>query len=961
MNKPSTVQSGTPQTTPPTETQCVTINLNIGVFFDGTNNNAVQSMIALHNRRKQFFKKYNKEIKKRFPENKDLYSIPRSDFEKNPQIGTKHELDNIFGYSKSMNFDIEKSIADANLSEYRYSSAAEKYDGSEIKLIGGITKYFIDDARRERLSRMAGNNAKKLIVLKELASVSTSQGAGYTNVAILNSLYQTTKSDKQLKKEETISVDFYHSIYIEGAGANEEINVAKQIFNMKDSIIGLGFGVDKTGVAQKCRKAIQQVKNIYAIYTTKADVKSVDIKFDIFGFGRGAATARCFTYILNPQNESGHESINKMICGTDSTFLTSGTKKLHSKEVRVLGLYDTVSSIGVLREGASYLIGDKVLKMSEKADLSSGDSIFHDTNVDYFGLYSTDQVNAVLHICALDEFRKNFALVDIRNCTSTKGLEIYIPGCHTDIGGGSALGLDKFKIINCDEIATRGAILYNLYIRTNGLYESIKGMKGVVQDVSVLVGSLSNPAVLPVAYATAKGIIPDIHKTIKGLFSLLNGYESIEAYYIKNGIPVKNKPRLRKSGYSLIESSLKVQKSTTNAVTTLKKNTQFSSAAVKSLSDKKFKGSISTANDLYKIGKDTIMSLRQCKDSLEEFISNIEKSSTTPHSLPKDVRNILEKEKNVWLYEVDLLKESIETFELIFNGHHEDWIIPIEQRRICMYTGIPYDSGVKNNKSKMKKIKPLCVDTLKEMGWLKDDENPETETTWVTGRPTSERIECAKREGKSIVVEKTKVAHFFDRDNIGICKYTKPGYTLIALRAMYAWAKNSKGCKFDEFPVGIYDVPDDISKYYEQIEKVTKENNGRFICPPNANVICPSNKNVKKGLDSVDGYRYLRQNYLHISINQQVIDFADNGIVNGPSFMTFDTGLSSKERDEKLAEKRMANKVKSYNEDNVITRRIYPGVKSTKSTTSILGSAVGGKVFVDAPSKEYWYLDSGVK
>lgn len=957
MFKPATVQATDPKPTPPSNTQCVAITLNIGVFFDGTNNNAVQSMIALHNRRKQFFKKYNKAIKRRFPGKTDLYSIPRSEFEKNPQIGTKHELDNIFGYSESINLDIEKSIADANLSEYRYSSAAEKYDGSELKLIGRIVTFFIDDARREKLSRMAGNDAKKLIFFKELASVSTSQGSGYTNVAILNSLYHTTKSNNQVKKEETNSVDFYHSIYIEGSGANEEINVAKQIINMKNSIVGLGFGVDKTGITQKCRKAIQQVENIIAIYTTKAEVKSIDIKFDIFGFSRGAATARCFTYILNPLDQPDHGRIDKMVCGSDSSFLTKGENKLNNKEVRVLGLYDTVASIGVLREGTSYLIGDKVLKMSEKADLSSGESIFHDTNVDDFGLHSTDQVNAVLHICALDEFRKNFALVDIRNCTSDKGLEIYIPGCHTDIGGGSAFGLDKFKIINCDEIATRGAILYNLYIRINGLYESIKGMQGFIRDISALVGSVSNPALLPVAYATAKGIIPDIHKTINGLFSLLNGYESIEAYYIKNGIPVKSKPRLRNSGYSLIESSFKVQKTITNAASTLEKNAQLSSEAIKSLPGKNFKGSISTANDLFKIGNDTITSLRQCKDSIEEFISNIEKFITTPHSLPQDVGNILDKEKNVWLYEVDLLKESIEIFELIFNGHHEDWIIPIEQRRICMYTGIPYDSGVKNDKSKMKKIKPLCVDTLKEMGWLKDDENPETETTWVTGRPTSERIELAKREGKSIIVEKTKVAHFFDRDNIGICKYTKPGYTLIALRAMYVWAQ-SKGCKFDEFPVGIYEVPDDISKYYEQIKKVTTEKKGRFICPPNANVICPSER---EGLNSVEGYRYLRQNYLHISINQQVIDLADNGIVNGPSFMTFDTGLSSKERDNRLAQKRIANEVRSYNEDNVITRRIYPGVKSSKSATSTLGSAVGGKDFVDAPTKEYWYLDSGVK
>lgn len=954
----STDKSKSPKTTPPSTTQCVTINLNIGIFFDGTNNNAVQSMIALHNRRKQFFKKYKKKIQERFPKSKDLYSIPRSGFEKKPQIGTKDELDNIFGYSKSINLDVEKSIADANLSEYRYSSSAEKYDGSQLKLIGNITSFFIDDARREKLSRMAGNEPQKWIIFNDLASFSTSQGAGYTNIAILNSLYQTTKNESDNEKQSD-NVNFYYSIYIEGSGANEEISVMKQLYDIKDSIVGLAFGVDETGVVQKCRKAIRRVKDIYNIHASKTDVEKINCKFDIFGFSRGATTARCFTYILNPQNQRGYvdEKINKKICGTDSYLLESGKNKLGSKEVRVLGLYDTVSSIGVLRECTSYLIGDKLLKVSKKKELSEGTSIFHDTNVDDFGLHSTDQAKAVLHICALDEFRKNFALVDIRNCTSTNGLELYIPGCHTDIGGGSTFGLDKFKIINCDEIATRGAILYNLYNRINGLYQVINGVQGLAKNISTLTASMSNPAALPLSYSSAKSIIPNIHKAVIGLFSLLNGYESTAAYRIKNGEHVVTSTEEKDKNINLTEDGIKVLKSAYTAGNTIIKGVPLAYKDLSTLSDLDFKGYLSTAEDLYKIGDAMIKSIKGCIENIKRFITDVDKLENSQHSFTADFLNILKKERDVWLQEVNLLKDAQFALELIFHGEHEDWIIPIEQRRICMYTGIPYDSSVKNDNSKKKYIKPLCVDTLKEMGWLMDDENPETETTWITGRPTSEKIEQAKREGKSIVVEKTKVAHFFDRDNIGICKYTKPGYTLIALKAMYAWA-SSKECMFDEFPEGIYDVPKDISEYYKQILKETKKGKGKFICPPNENVICPSER---EGLNSVEGYRYLRQNYLHISINQQVIDIADNGIVNGPSFMTFDTGLSSKERDNRLAQKRIANEVRSYNEDNVITRRIYPGVKSSKLAIGTSDSGIGGKEFVNSPAKEYWYLDSGVK
>lgn len=63
---------------------------------------------------------------------------------------------------------------------------------------------------------------------------------------------------------------------------------------------------------------------------------------------------------------------------------------------------------------------------------------FHRFNVHDYGLdpYKYHKnVKHTFHICAIDEFRENFALVDLgddlEGCT-----EIYMPGCHSDIGGG---------------------------------------------------------------------------------------------------------------------------------------------------------------------------------------------------------------------------------------------------------------------------------------------------------------------------------------------------------------------------------------------------------------------------------------------------------------------------------------------------------------------------------------------
>lgn len=64
---------------------------------------------------------------------------------------------------------------------------------------------------------------------------------------------------------------------------------------------------------------------------------------------------------------------------------------------------------------------------------------FHRDNVTDYGLYSprNPKVKSVLHICALDEFRENFALVNLGvDLGGTNCSELFIPGCHSDVGGG---------------------------------------------------------------------------------------------------------------------------------------------------------------------------------------------------------------------------------------------------------------------------------------------------------------------------------------------------------------------------------------------------------------------------------------------------------------------------------------------------------------------------------------------
>ena len=263
--------------------------------------------------------------------------------------------------------------------------------------------------------------------------------------------------------------------------------------------------------------------------------------FDLFGFSRGATCARVMAYLINPDPNTdkaytGENKINNndylLLTSRENEFLPIDDKT--KKEIRFMGHFDTVSSIGVKDEEKAisiltdllentinkekesnktdiptlwksikptilpackilgsfinikvgYLVGEFIGKYftynaDEKItpiimeaeqyaqsndyrdkgteDISvlrpEGKSFFHKDNVKDYGLWATNLAKNVVHVCAMDEVRQNFALVDIESSLregKEKSIEVFIPGCHTDIGGGAAIGMDGEQIINKD-------------------------------------------------------------------------------------------------------------------------------------------------------------------------------------------------------------------------------------------------------------------------------------------------------------------------------------------------------------------------------------------------------------------------------------------------------------------------------------------------------------------------------
>ena len=209
----------------------------------------------------------------------------------------------------------------------------------------------------------------------------------YSNIALLHHCFQGM-SDEEITQKTSEQYDVHiYNIYTEGPGTTGGM----------DNFVGAVFGRGSGGVLALLSQTARIIKNILASF---GDITNAEFHFDIFGFSRGATLARMFSttilandcpdILLNKETKDLRELINRS-----------------SASVDFLGLFDTVSSIGV---GTN--------------------------DVHKYGLYLHKKVKGAMQLCASDEFRKHFALTDLGESVNKKNIsEFFIPGCHTDVGG----------------------------------------------------------------------------------------------------------------------------------------------------------------------------------------------------------------------------------------------------------------------------------------------------------------------------------------------------------------------------------------------------------------------------------------------------------------------------------------------------------------------------------------------
>ncbi|MNS53747.1 hypothetical protein D3C72_865110 [compost metagenome] len=222
----------------------------------------------------------------------------------------------------------------------------------------------------------------------------TSYIGGYTNIHWLNTLYKTD-----------IPIDtgqVQAAIYVEGIGTEA---------GKPDSMLGLTLGVADTGVIAKTDLAVKQIAvglrkffNDLSEFISVPSLKVTELRFDIFGFSRGAAAARHFANRIQDKDRVIANAIRYGMGEVNYVGAPAG-------KTRFIGIFDTVAAIGTPQNGLNP----------------------HTANTGEVNIMLRPGVaEKVFHITAQNECRFNFAL----NSVQPAWPELALPGAHSDIGGG---------------------------------------------------------------------------------------------------------------------------------------------------------------------------------------------------------------------------------------------------------------------------------------------------------------------------------------------------------------------------------------------------------------------------------------------------------------------------------------------------------------------------------------------
>lgn len=242
----------------------------------------------------------------------------------------------------------------------------------------------------------------------EFPVFNTSYENEHSNIHKLHQMYVEHRNLSEQSKDNNGVIHYQRKIYIEGVGT--EVGKA-------DSNIGLGTGLGPTGIKGKINRAIVAIHAQLADFFDKNPKTRIQqIRYDVFGFSRGAATARYFANIVadklkHDDRRGDNNPLTKMLVTVLDGKVSDKWQGNSNGQVRFLGLFDTVA--GICRPSNLF---------------DAGDANTFDIDIKI----RRESAQCGLQIQAANEYRHNFSLNDVPDFFN----KVIVPGAHSDIGGG---------------------------------------------------------------------------------------------------------------------------------------------------------------------------------------------------------------------------------------------------------------------------------------------------------------------------------------------------------------------------------------------------------------------------------------------------------------------------------------------------------------------------------------------
>ena len=259
--------------------------------------------------------------------------------------------------------------------------------------------------------------------------VTSSYSNGLTNIAHLHALYPDDRTPSGDRPATSLSL----AIYIEGVGTRT---------GEADDLMGLAFGVGRTGIRAKRRRALDQLlpEALRALARQHPGQPVAALRVDLFGYSRGAASARDAVNVLTAPTAAAWLREQLVRAGLVPLDGFPGTARV----VRFVGLLDTVVAIGRQQQ-------------QERPQVR----------------LAADCADRVVQLVARDEHREHFALTRV----APEHEEIALPGVHANIGGGYDQRIEGPKLLTRpqgeplrDSGLAMGAVPSLAVLRDTGVY-----------------------------------------------------------------------------------------------------------------------------------------------------------------------------------------------------------------------------------------------------------------------------------------------------------------------------------------------------------------------------------------------------------------------------------------------------------------------------------------------------------